>query len=609
MGLFKKILKGAAVVSAAGVGVFVYDVQRKRVYEDQTFSAAAKHYMTMKSLAWLGSIFKGKLESATKDVVNTQKTFLLKQLKENADTEYGKLYDFASIKSVEDFIRVHPLTRYNHFKPYVERMMSGEEMVLTKDKPTVFAVTSGTSGTGSIIPMVNKQRIIFFLDGISIVYRCMVDAFPDTQFLNRDLKIFYNPTWRTSASGIKVGPNSSSPSESKSLLHTYSTPEPAYDILSEAEALYVHLLFALRDRHLGMIEANFASLIYNAFKTLEHEVPNLIQDIERGTLNPNLNIKGEIREKLEALLSPDPARAEQIRKAFSEGIEGVAKRVWPELHILLCCDTGTFTLYGKKLRETFCKGVPLYSPIYGASEGLIGINIWPTDLPSCYLLHPWVQFFEFIPVDNCDQDQPATLLLHQVKEGELYEVVITNPSCMYRYRFGDVVKVVRFHNQSPVVEFMYRQGQFLNVRGEKTSESVFFDVLCDTLAQWSGAKLVDYCCAESIVVEDTSFDKYKSKLPCYHVFLEVEQGAGAVAVSAAPKKMLDEMLGARSYPYSSFRKKGSIGEMQVHLVQPGSFQQLRDFMLQTTSVSVNQYKVPRVLKKKEAVEFMFTKVV
>lgn len=47
-----------------------------------------------------------------------------------------------------------------------------------------------------------------------------------------------------------------------------------------------------------------------------------------------------------------------------------------------------------------------------------------------------------------------------------------------------------------------RQGQFLNVRGEKTSESLFYEVLRDTVAQWSGVKLLDYCCAESITVED-----------------------------------------------------------------------------------------------------------
>jgi hypothetical protein len=35
-------------------------------------------------------------------------------------------------------------------------------------------------------------------------------------------------------------------------------------------------------------------------------------------------------------------------------------------------------------------------------------------------------------------------------------MVITNASGLYRYRFGDVVKVVGHHNTCPVVEFQYR---------------------------------------------------------------------------------------------------------------------------------------------------------
>ena len=350
-------------------------------------------------------------------MAKAQEDFLLKQLRENADTEYGKLYNFAAIKTAEEYIGRHPLTRYSHFKPYVERMMAGEDMVLTKDKPVVFAVTSGTSGTGSIMPMVKKQRGVFFLEGISVLYRCMVDAFPDTAYLNKDFKIFYNPSWRMSEAGIKVGPNSATPSESKRLLHIYSTPEPAYEILSEPEALYIHLLFALRDPQIGVIEANFASLVFNAFKTLEREMPNLVKDIAHGTLNPDLKLKAEVREKLEALLTPDPQRAAELQTAVEGGSEGLAKRVWPDLHVVLCTDTGTFSLYGEKLRQTFLKGVPLYSPIYGATEGLIGVNIWPKDVPSRYLLHPRSQFFELIPVAHAEEDQPQTRLLHQVLLG------------------------------------------------------------------------------------------------------------------------------------------------------------------------------------------------
>jgi hypothetical protein len=49
---------------------------------------------------------------------------------------------------------------------------------------------------------------------------------------------------------------------------------------------------------------------------------------------------------------------------------------------------------------------PIYSPLYAASEGLLGVNIWPQDKPSKYMLVPGYMFFEFIPVENCEEHQP-----------------------------------------------------------------------------------------------------------------------------------------------------------------------------------------------------------
>lgn len=72
---------------------------------------------------------------------------------------------------------------------------------------------------------------------------------------------------------------------------------------------------------------------------------------------------------------------------------------------------------------------------------------------------------------------------------------------------------------------------------------------------------------------------------------------------------VDATLCNKSYVYSSFRKKGSIGEMQVHIMQPGCFRELREFVIQNTTGSPNQFKVPRVLKRKDVVEFMFQRVV
>jgi len=44
----------------------------------------------------------------------------------------------------------------------------------------------------------------------------------------------------------------------------------------------------------------------------------------------------------------------------------------------------------------------------------------------------------------------------KVELGELYEMVYTSQTGLYRYRTGDIVKIVDFFHQTPVYEFHFR---------------------------------------------------------------------------------------------------------------------------------------------------------
>lgn len=585
---------------------FLLHIQRNRVHRDQSLWAAVHHYLCIKAIYILGYIVRRQLQTSTRNIVETQKSFLLQLLKVNSNTEYGKKYGFGEIQTVQEFRARHPITDYQHYVPYIERMLMGERNILTKEDPVIFGVSSGTSGGNcKTIPTLKRQRLQFFVHAVSVLYCCLIDAFPHiARHLRRSMKIFYNPTkWRMSESGIRIGPNSSTPASLKGLLHMYTTPAAAFEIDTEPDALYIHLLFALKDRELGMIEGNFASIIYNALKTMQREIPHLIQDIAEGKLSEKLNIPSGVRSKLEKLLNPDPDRANEIRQASAEGNVGVCHRLWPHLVAVLTADSGAFTPYGDVLRQTFCKDVPVYSPVYASTEGLLGVNLRPDQLPSRYLLHPGIQFFEFIPISQVGEDLPP-LLLHQVELGKEYAVVLTNVSGLCRYQLGDVVRVMDFYNQCPVVEFMYRIGQYLDVRGEKTSESMFYKALSEAVSQWTGVTLVDYCCAESIAVEEAGFTPQDK--PCYHLFLELEhtEEEGEVHLSQSQKQMVDCNLCQNSFVYSSFRTKGSIDTIQVHLLRRDAFVELRDFILSSSDASTIQYKVPRVLKKKHLVIFL-----
>lgn len=60
--------------------------------------------------------------------------------------------------------------------------------------------------------------------------------------------------------------------------------------------------------------------------------------------------------------------------------------------------------------------------------------------------------------------------------------------------------------------------------------------------------------------------------------------------------------------YNGYRTNGGLGELQVVLLQPGTFRQLKEFMVGNTMTSALQYKVPRVARRPEVIQFLAGKV-
>ena len=68
------------------------------------------------------------------------------------------------------------------------------------------------------------------------------------------------------------------------------------------------------------------------------------------------------------------------------------------MFIVLSVNTGDFEFYAEKL-EHYIQGIVTYSPLYAATEGLLGININPSS--NKYILIPHVAYCEFIPIQVC----------------------------------------------------------------------------------------------------------------------------------------------------------------------------------------------------------------
>lgn len=140
--------------------------------------------------------------------------------------------------------------------------------------------------------------------------------------------------------------------------------------MSHYEILYIQLLFALKDMDLRILEANYSWFLRHVFSILEEHWESLITDIQQGRLNPEFKLPLNIRKQIENGLIPDAVRAEELRAQVKEGFCGIAKRVWPNLQVVITLESGGSDLDRQILKDTICQGVPFYSPLYYTAEGM-----------------------------------------------------------------------------------------------------------------------------------------------------------------------------------------------------------------------------------------------
>ena len=115
--------------------------------------------MSLKS--FLAKIYANKIYRKTQlwasnPIITQQKVFddLIHHAK---NTAFGIDHHFDLIKTFEDFAKNVPIRDYEALKPYVDKVVKGEENILWKGKPLYFAKTSGTTSGAKYIPLTRES--------------------------------------------------------------------------------------------------------------------------------------------------------------------------------------------------------------------------------------------------------------------------------------------------------------------------------------------------------------------------------------------------------------------------------------------------------------------
>ena len=108
------------------------------------------------------------MEKCSRNPGKANEELLLRILRENADTEYGRKYGFGEIRSVEEYRQKVPFSDYDVYEPYIRRMVQhNEKDLITAYEVIQYAETSGSVGVQKKIPVTDRSMAVNTITGIT----------------------------------------------------------------------------------------------------------------------------------------------------------------------------------------------------------------------------------------------------------------------------------------------------------------------------------------------------------------------------------------------------------------------------------------------------------
>lgn len=374
-----------------------------------------------------------------------QQRVLQRLIRMAANTEWGKKHNYASIHTYEDFKKQVPIQTYEDIKPYVIRLRAGEQNLLWPSEIRWFAKSSGTTNDKSKFLPVSKESLQ------DTHYRGGKDAVALYLSQNPESRFF-------SGKGLILG-GSHAPN-----LNTN------HSLVGDLSAILIENISSL---------INFIRVPSKQTALMEHFEPKM-EAIANETLHANVTNLSGVPSWMLVLIK------HLLEKTGKQSLE----EIWPNLEVFFHGGVA-FTPYREQYKEVIRSSKMHYVETYNASEGYFGTQ---NDLhdPAMLLMIDYGIFYEFIPLEDVEKENPRTYSLEEVELNKNYAMVISTSAGLWRYMIGDTVK---FTHKGPYKFIITgRTKHFINAFGEE----LIVDNAEKGLAKAckiTGAQVIDYSAA------------------------------------------------------------------------------------------------------------------
>ena len=396
------------------------------------------------SLKWLLQRRLPRIEAMKKDPGAVQQRVFSQLIQAGKRTQWGRQYQYKSIKTVADFQRQVPVSNYEDLFPYIERVMMGEAKVLWPSPVRWFAKSSGTTNARSkFIPVTPESLDEGHFKGGKDMMALYIANRPDSRtFDGKGLSIGgslqANPYAVNSAAGdVSAVVMKNLPSWAQFI----RTPSVDVALMEEWESKLDRMAEITKDQNVtSMLGAPTWGLV-------------LIDKILAQTGKQNI------------------------------------LEVWPNFELLVH-GAVNFQPYRDLFRhQVFPSDCVHYQEVYNASEGFFAIQDDMGRPGEMLLMLDYGIFYEFVPLAEANQPHPKALTIEEVELDTNYAIIVSTNGGLWRYRVGDTVRFTSLYPHR--LKVSGRTKHFINAFGEEViveNAEIAITRACEA----TGAIITDY---------------------------------------------------------------------------------------------------------------------
>lgn len=363
--------------------------------------------------AFVADFIPAATYSKHRDARNVQERILKANLKKAGSTLFGKHHKLGRITDPRAFAEVVPLRDYEQLRPYIERILKGEEDILWPGKPLYLAKTSGTTSGEKYIP-ISHDSIGHHIEAARNTLLFYIHYSSNKSFADGKMIFLQGSPVLEQKAGIRTGRLSG--------------------------IVYHHVPSYLHRNRMPGYEAN-------CIEDWETKVDAIV----RETLSVDMRLISGI----------PPWMVMYFEKLLKASGKNDIRSIFPNFSLMIYGGVN-YAPYRLKI-EKLCGASIDSMETYPASEGFIAYQDIPGEKGLLLNIDAGM-YFEFIPMNEFGRADARRLPLWEVEVGVNYALAITSNAGLWAYLIGDTVKFLSLDPYRIIVSG--RTAQFISAFGE-----------------------------------------------------------------------------------------------------------------------------------------------